>query len=244
MAPGAPLLPYSTQTAYRERYRASRPGWMSSGDQFDVLVQKRLTPESVVLDLGCGRTGGIERFWREAKLAVGVDPDLTSLAARQGGMSVMQAGGEKLPFANESFDMVVSVWVIEHIAQPHKVFAEVARVLKPLGHFIFLTPNALNPLVIGNRVGQLVPRLQKRLVAGVYGRDGSDTFAVRYRANTNWRIKRIAAATSFAIGELKVIADPTYIAFNPFLFQAAVLSERVLPAGLGVHLLADLQKLP
>ncbi len=244
MAQKAPLLPYATQTAYRERYRASRPGWMTSGDQFDVLVQKQLTPESVVLDLGCGRTGGMERFWREAKLAVGVDPDLTSLAARQGGMSVMQAGGETLPFANETFDLVVSVWVIEHLAEPEKVFAEVARVLKPLGRFIFLTPNALNPLVMANRVGQLAPRLQKQLVAGVYGRDGSDTFAVRYRANTSWKIKRIASSTGFAVSEVRVIADPTYVAFNPFLFRAAVITERLLPSGLGVHLLGDLQKLP
>lgn len=244
MAARPPLLPYSTQSAYRDSYRASRPGWTSGGEQFDVMVEKRLTPGSAVLDLGCGRTGGIERFWRRAKLAVGVDPDLASLAARPGGMPVMQAGGEKLPFASESFDMVVSVWVVEHLAQPVKVFAEVARVLKPLGHFIFLTPNALNPLVMGNRVGQLAPWLQRRLVASVYGRDGSDTFAVRYRANTRWKIKQIASATGFAIAELNVIADPTYVAFNPLLFKAAVIGERVLPAGLGVHLLGDLQKVP
>lgn len=244
MAQKAPLLPYATQTAYRERYRASRPGWTSSGDQFDTVVQKHLTEQSVVLDLGCGRTGGIERFWREARLAVGVDPDLSSLAARRGGMTVLQAGGEKLPFAGETFDLVVSVWVMEHLERPEKVFAEVARVLKPLGRFIFLTPNALNPLVIGNRVGQVAPWLQKRLVANVYGRDGSDTFAVRYRANTSWKIKRIASTTGFAVSEVRVIADPTYVAFNPFLFKAAVMSERVLPSGLGVHLLGDLQKLP
>ena len=244
MAPKAPLLPYATQTAYRDRYRAARPGWMASGDRFDLVVEKHITPESAVLDLGCGRTGGIERFWRQTRLAVGVDPDLGSLATRRDGMTVLQAGGEKLPFANESFDIVVSVWVIEHLARPEKVFAEVARVLKPLGHFIFLTPNALNPLVIGNRAGQLAPWLQRHLVANVYGRDGPDVFAVRYRANTSWKIRRIASATGFAVAELKVIADPTYVAFNALLFKAAVMSERMLPAGLGVHLLGDLQKLP
>lgn len=240
----APLLPYASQTAFRERYRASRPGWMASGDRFDLLVERHLTAKSVVLDLGCGRTGGIERFWREARLAVGVDPDLASLAARDGGMPILQAGGETLPFANESFDMVVSVWVVEHLARPERVFAEVARVLKPLGHFVFLTPNALNPLVVGNRVGQLAPWLQKRLVANVYGRDGSDTFAVRYRANTKRKLKKIASAIGFSVAELNVIADPTYVAFNPLLFKAAVVSERLLPASLGVHLLGDLQKLP
>ena len=244
MAPKAPLLPYATQTAYRERYRASRPGWMSSGDRFDTVVQKHLTSESVVLDLGCGRTGGMERSWRQARLAVGVDPDLGSLAARRDGMAVLQAPGERLPFANQTFDLVTSVWVIEHLDKPRQVFSEVARVLKPLGHFVFLTPNAMNPLVMGNRMSQLAPRLQKHVVSNVYGRDGADTFAVRYRANTSSRIKQIAAATGFAVAELTVIADPTYLAFNSLLFKAAMLSERILPAGLGVHLLGDLQKVP
>ena len=38
------------------------------------------------------------------------------------------------------------------------------------------------------------------------------------------------------------MADPTYVAFNALLFKAAMLSDRVLPAGFGVHLLGDLQK--
>lgn len=237
-----PLLPYAAQTSYRDKYRAARPGWMSSGDQFDLVVQKHLTPESAVLDIGCGRTGGIERFWRQARVAVGVDPDRGSLAARGEGMTVLQSGGEHLPFADASFNVVVSVWVLEHLETPEKVFAEVARVLKPGGHLIFLTPNALNPLVMGNRVGQLAPWLQKQLVSNVYGRDGADTFAVRYRANTTSRIRELAASTGFEVAELKVIADPTYVAFNTLLFKVAMLSDRMLPAGLGVHLLGDLQK--
>jgi len=237
-------LPFDTQTAYREQYRAARPGWLASGDQFDVVVERRLTPDSAVLDLGCGRTGGIERLWRTARLAVGLDPDLQSLAERRQGMPVLQGGGDHLPFADAAFDMVVSVWVLEHLETPEHVFAEVARVLKPGGHFIFLTPNALNPLVLGNRVGQVAPWLQQQLVAGVYGRDKGDTFAVRYRANTTSRLRAIAGQTGFSVTELRVIADPTYVAFNALLFRAAVLGERMLPPGLCVHLLGDLERTP
>ncbi len=235
-------LPYESQAAYREHYRAARPGWLSSGDEFDIVVQKRLSSESAVLDLGCGRTGGIERFWRDARLAVGIDPDLQSLADRTPGMPVMQAGGESIPFAAASFDMVVSVWVLEHLPAPERVFAEVARVMKPGGHFIFLTPNARNPLVVGNRAGQVAPWLQRQLVSSVYGRSGGDTFAVRYRANTTARLRTLAAGTGFTVAELKVIADPTYLAFNALLFRAAMFGERMLPAGLGVHLLGDLER--
>jgi SAM-dependent methyltransferase len=155
---------------------------------------------------------------------------------------VLQADGEHLPFGDAAFDMVVSVWVIEHLAAPEKVFTDVARVLKPGGHFLFLTPNALNPLILGNRVGQVAPWLQQRLVANVYGRDKANTFAVHYKANTPSRLHHLAAGTGFGVSSIKVIADPTYVAFNAFLFRAAMLGERMLPPGLGVHLLGDFVK--
>ena len=53
----------------------------------------------------------------------------------------------------------------------------------------------MNPLIFGNRVGQLAPWLQQRLVASVYGRQAADTFAVRYRANTVARLRELAGQT-------------------------------------------------
>lgn len=234
------LLPYETQTAYRERYRAARPGWTASGDQFDFVVRRWLTKDTAVLDLGCGRTGGIERFWKDARLAVGIDPDADSLRERRNGLPVLRGFGDHLPFAGATFDMVVSVWVMEHLDAPAQVFAEAARVLKPGGHFIFLTPNALNPLIAANRLGQVAPWLQHRLVSNIYGRARGDTFAVRYRANTTGRLRSLAKRNNFSVMELRVIADPTYVAFNPVVFRAAMLVERAMPGGLGVHILGDL----
>ena len=234
------LLPYETQTAYRQRYRAARPGWMASGDQFDFVVQRWLTKDSAVLDLGCGRTGGIERFWKQVRLAVGIDPDAESLRDRTNALPVLRAFGDHLPFAGRAFDMVVSVWVMEHLDAPAAVFSEAARVLKPGGHFVFLTPNAINPLILANRLGQVAPWMQHRLVSNIYGRGKGDTFAVRYRANTTRRLRKLAEASGFSVMELRVIADPTYVAFNAALFRAAMLAERMLPSGLGVHILGDL----
>src|SRR5712664_529191 len=77
VAPQA-LLPLTLQNTYRARYRAMRPNWRSSGDQLEALVRSRLTPDSRVLDLGCGRGGVVELFWREVKVAAGLDPDAAS----------------------------------------------------------------------------------------------------------------------------------------------------------------------
>jgi len=204
-------------------------------------VRGYLTRDSNVLDLGCGRGGVAEVVWRDGHFAAGVDPDASSLAEHRAlGMPVVRGIAENLPFANDSFDLVVSVWVLEHLVDPLGAFIEVRRVLRHGGHFVFLTPNLLNPLMVMNRIGKALPALQRRLVPRVYGRDEADTFPVQYRANTEREIKTYAQASGLRIHELRVVPDPTYIAMNGLLFNASVMSERLMPKGWGVHLLGDL----
>src|SRR4030088_1318819 len=94
----APLLPLSLQNTYRTRYRAMRPGWRSSGDQLEALVRGYVTAASTVLDLGCGRGGVVELFWRDVKLAAGLDPDSPSLIEhRAPGMPGIRGRGAHLP---------------------------------------------------------------------------------------------------------------------------------------------------
>jgi len=155
-------------------------------------------------------------------------------------MPIVRGVGEQLPFAGESFDLVVSVWVLEHLRDPETVFREVRRVLRPRGHFLFLTPNLRNPLLLLNRLGKALPQLQRRLVPRLYGRREADTFPVQYRANTVGDIRRQAVACGLDVAELRIVPDPTYLAINPFMFRASVLSESVMPRAWGVHLLGDL----
>jgi SAM-dependent methyltransferase len=236
-------LPLDVQNSYRARYRAMRPGWSSSGEQLEALVRRYVTPESQVMDLGCGRGGVVELFWEDVKLAVGLDPDVPSLAEhRAHGMPVVRGTGEQLPFAVESFDLIVCLWVLEHLRSPEVVLREVRRVLRPGGHFVFLTPNLRNPLLALNRLGRAIPPLQRRLVPRLYGRVEADTFPVQYRANTTSAIQSLAERSALRVVELRVVPDPTYLAFNSFMFRASVMSDRLLPRGWGIHLLGDLTR--
>jgi SAM-dependent methyltransferase len=235
------LLPLSVQNAYRERYRAIRPGWKSSGDQLEAMVRSHVTRESRVLDLGCGRGGVVELIWQDVKLAAGLDPDASSLSEhRASGMPILRGVGEGMPFVDESFDLIVCLWVLEHLRDPLVALREVGRVLRPGGHFVFVTPNMRNPLMLANRIGKALPGLQRRLVPRFYGREEADTFRVQYRANTVGAIREQAAAAGLQVYDLRVVPDPTYLALNSFMFRASVLSERVMPKGWGVHLLGDL----
>ena len=235
------MLPLSVQNAYRERYRAIRPGWKSSGDQLEAMVRSHVTARSRILDLGCGRGGVVELLWRDVELAAGLDPDSPSLSEhRAQGMPVVRGVGERMPFVDESFDLIVCLWVLEHLKDPVEAFREVRRVLRPRGHFVFVTPNMRNPLMVANRIGKALPSLQRRLVPRFYGREEADTFPVQYRANTVEAIREHAEAAGMQVYDLRVVPDPTYLAMNSLMFQASVMSERLLPKGWGMHLLGDM----
>jgi SAM-dependent methyltransferase len=239
----AAALPLTLQNMYRARYQAMRPGWRSSGDQLEALVRSHLTAESAVLDLGCGRGGVVELFWRDVKLAAGLDPDSPSLTEhRAPGMPILRGVGERLPFAGESFDLILSLWVLEHLKEPLTVLNEVRRVLRPGGHFVFLTPNVRNPLLLLNRIGKALPAVQKRLVSRFYGRRDADTFPVQYRANTVRTLRTLAPRSGLEVAEIRAVPDPTYLAVNGFMFTTSAFAERLMPKGWGVHLIGDLTK--
>ncbi|MGD0668708.1 MAG: class I SAM-dependent methyltransferase [Bryobacteraceae bacterium] len=52
---------------------------------------------------------------------------------------LVEASATDIPFADNSFDALWSVWVLEHIASPEKALLEMRRVVKP-GGYLFLMP--------------------------------------------------------------------------------------------------------
>jgi 2-polyprenyl-6-hydroxyphenyl methylase/3-demethylubiquinone-9 3-methyltransferase len=105
-----------------------------------------------VLDLGCAGGFMAEAMAQRGAQVTGIDPaaaaiDAARAHARAGGLRIgYDVGvGESLPYADTSFDAVVCVDVLEHVADLDQVLAQVARVLRPGGLFLFDTINR-NPL--------------------------------------------------------------------------------------------------
>jgi SAM-dependent methyltransferase len=60
------------------------------------------------------------------------------------GVPLVQAGAERLPFRAESFDLACSAFgAVPFVAEPGRVMAEVARVLRPGGRWVFAVNHPL-----------------------------------------------------------------------------------------------------
>lgn len=104
--------------------------------------------DKTLLDVGCG--GGIlaEEFAELGMQVTGIDPSASSVeTARRhadlSGLPIMYhvSAGERLPFADVSFDYVSCCDVLEHVEDVDAVLAEISRVLKPGGLFFYDTVN-------------------------------------------------------------------------------------------------------
>ncbi|HVC79315.1 MAG TPA: bifunctional 2-polyprenyl-6-hydroxyphenol methylase/3-demethylubiquinol 3-O-methyltransferase UbiG [Chloroflexota bacterium] len=115
-----------------------------------VLVNRlELNPSDTrVLEVGCG--GGLlaEEIAGLGFSVTGIDPSEPSLtiarahAARSGFRIDYRTGvGERIPFPDASFPVVLCCDVLEHVQDLDKVVAEIARVLAPGGVFLYDTIN-------------------------------------------------------------------------------------------------------
>jgi SAM-dependent methyltransferase len=112
-----------------------------------------------VLDVGCG-DGIFAEITFDKKISVGFDLALSSLrepANRKAYSSILCAAGANIPFPEGYFSTVISNSVLEHIPEIDAVVAEIQRVLKPGGMFIFCVPNdnLLKNLSISNALDKI-----------------------------------------------------------------------------------------
>ena len=228
---------------YRRRYAALKPGWEHATARFQRRIATRLTPDSRVLDLGCGRGGVVERLGVTGQWC-GCDPDWRSLEEhRTVRLPRSQALSERLPFADAAFDTVIASWVLEHLSQPLATWREIARVLRPGGRFFFLTPNRNHPIPRMSAWLARLRALQAPLVNAVYGRAAADTFPVHYRANTFTTLEHLAMQSGLRLVQLEWVDDPSYFVFAEAVFALAVCLETLLPATWRVHLVGEYRKI-
>ena len=143
-----PSGPFDETYFSRETYanvsfaRYSQYWW--SNRFYAGLVKKYGPQRGRALEIGCG-LGHLLDWLTDRYQAVGAD--INPWALEQARRNVPKAeflcaSAENLgAFADGSFQVVISKHVVEHLPNPEKAVAEMARVLAPGGLLLFITPN-------------------------------------------------------------------------------------------------------
>jgi len=95
-----------------------------------------------VFENGCGLGSYLMRLQTTDNFTVGLDVEFDrTLDAHQKSPNVLCGVGENLPFPSNSFDLILSNEVLEHVQDDHKCVYEIVRTLKPGGRVVIFCPN-------------------------------------------------------------------------------------------------------
>ncbi len=95
-----------------------------------------------VLENGCGIGVYVQRLSPFAGQVIGLEYDFERCrVARQKSALITNAAGENLPYPNDTFQLILSHEVLEHVRDDQRAVQEMLRVLCPGGKIILFCPN-------------------------------------------------------------------------------------------------------
>jgi SAM-dependent methyltransferase len=204
------------------------PGWQSHWDDlaFAQRVERVLSRNAVLLDLGAG-AGIVQElnFRGKGAKVVGLDPDprvLTNPFLDEARVGI----GNEIPSTSNSFDVVVSANVFEHVDEPRAMFEEIARVLKPGGLFLLKTPNRRHYIAF---IARCTPLWFHRFYNRLRGRNTGDTFSTKYKANSDSALRNLANAAVLELVDCEFIEGrPEYLRLAAATYVFGLLYERIV----------------
>ncbi len=168
------------------------------------------------LDLGCGHQ--LLPQWRHAQekvlienseFIVGIDRDYLSLMKHNTLKNKVCGDITELPFQDNSFDLITSNMVFEHLNNPEMQLKEIQRVLSRNGKLIFHTPNNIGyGILISKVIGKITPVFVKHKLAHyLQGREEEDIFPTYYRINSPSKIRKLAKLSGFNIVKIRLLCS-------------------------------------
>lgn len=193
-------------------------------NQLAALVR----PTDIVLDFGAGRGGpllddtviyrrNLGDFRGRCQHVDGCDVDPIVLQNSFVDDAKVIHDGERLPYDDDRFDLVVARHVFEHIERPEFTAHELIRVVKPGGIIAAVTPNKWGYIAMSAR---MVPNSfhVRVLSRSQPDRKPEDVFPTHYKLNTP-RDLRKAFGNGAEVFITKKAADPAYHFGKPWLYR-------------------------
>lgn len=211
-----------------DQYYYRRPDFINGRERFFDLVKEAVPQGGEILEVGAGPENARTEFFATLGTVTGVDiseevfdnPHLTA---------AHQFDGLRLPFADDTFDACVSVYVLEHVEHPEAHFQEIARVLKPGGVYAFWTPNLYHYVSAGSNILPHSAHLALANKLRGRGDDAHDPYPTFYRANTEGQLRALAASSGLRLERLlHVESEPSYGRAHAALFYPMMVYERLV----------------
>jgi 2-polyprenyl-3-methyl-5-hydroxy-6-metoxy-1,4-benzoquinol methylase len=131
-------------------------------DILDTVVELAGRParELKLLDIGCGWCQALARWQARGVTGYGFDPAPEGIAHGIGlGLSVRQAGMERMDVFGERFDAVTLLNVLEHVADPEAVVREIRHsVISDGGVLVIDVPNEFNAFQVAGQATHGLPQ--------------------------------------------------------------------------------------
>lgn len=152
---------------------------MCKKDYPDVLAELEKEPFTDLLDCGCGTGPMLTLLHRKYpdKHYTGIDltPKMIEVAKRKNmkGVELVVGDCENLPFAEDSFDVVICCESFHHYPNPQDFFSSVYRVLRPGGRLILrdMTMNSAAVRWFCNHIEMPLIHLAGKGDVRIYGRE-------------------------------------------------------------------------
>lgn len=101
-----------------------------------------ITHSSQVLDIGAGAGAWIERLGNSGfHNLYGIDKDVQRFQATKGQFIAADLDYQDSILPDQTFDLITSIEVIEHLENPGRLFYHVSKLLAPNGYLLLTTPN-------------------------------------------------------------------------------------------------------
>jgi SAM-dependent methyltransferase len=170
-------------------------------------ILEALPENARVLDIGANDGSfcpELKQVADTAKAYAGVDPDTVKLARHPFLSERYPSTLEAAHLPSESYDCLIAIFVLEHVARPHEFIRAAGRALKPGGSFFFITPNRYHyfaflagGLATAGLQDSVLKRLRPRELVEEYH------YPALYQLNSPRQIRRIGRDAGFSEFEFR-----------------------------------------
>jgi len=165
---------------YKQMYKIENDHWwfVAKRKFLQIIINNFVAnKQTKILDVGCGTGANLDFLQSQGYQADGIDKSEIALSfCRQRGLKVRQSLTNQLDYTDNSFDLVMALDVLEHIANEQETLKEIKRVLKPGGIFVATVPAHQFLWSVHDEALHHFRRYNKKRFLGIF----SDNFAIEY----------------------------------------------------------------